>query len=126
MRFVLTLVALAAVLLSPVTAAATQMACIQNGPAAMAGMDMPGVLGMDQAGGDKTTSDTCCDHAGHKMNHSGCAQACAASCAVVVALPASLASITPLYTRATVMPPRVISVRPYAPAGPERPPKSIA
>jgi hypothetical protein len=125
MRFVLALLAVMALLASPVTAAAARAACDQAGPATMAGMAMPN---MDQHGAKTSATDPCCDHADHhgKKSDASCAQACATTCGVTLALMGSpggpifapsLATLTP---RAAALP------DPYEPAGLRRPPKSIA
>ena len=127
MRFVLAFLAVMALLVSPVTAAAAQVACGHEGPSATAGLPMSAMPGMAQVGVQKLAGDPCCDHTGqHKMNDKSCGQACATSCAVAAALPSSLVSINLTLTRAPVTLARLVSVKGYEPAGPERPPKSIA
>jgi len=127
MRFVLALLAVLALLVNPVTASAAQMACGQDMQVSTTGMDMSAMSGMAHVDGHKTTADPCCDPGNHhKMSDKSCAQACAASCAVTAALPTSQVSIRLIYTRAVVVPPRHVSAEGYKPAGPERPPKSIA
>ncbi len=126
MRFVLALLAVLALLVSPVTAAAAGAACGQNGLPQMVGMGMSAPPCADQADVHKAV-DPCCGHADqHKMGDKSCAQACATSCAVVAALPSSLASLNLTVTRVPVTLARLISVKGYKPAGPERPPKSNA
>ncbi len=126
MRFVLALLAVMALAISPVTAAAAQAACGQGGPGAMTGMDMQMTLGAAHAGVEKA-SDPCCDQAGHhKMNDKNCAQACAASCVATVALPTSFTSGSFVFVRAPMSPPRLVPAVSYQPFGLERPPKSMA
>jgi len=127
MRFVLALLAVLALLVNPVTAAAAQLACVHDMQASMMGMESSAMPGMAHADSHKTMGAPCCDPGNHhKMSDKSCAQACAASCAVIAALPVSQVSIRLIYTRAVVAPLRQVSVRGYKPAGPERPPKSIA
>jgi hypothetical protein len=124
MRILLALMAVLALVASPVTAAAAQAACGQTGPGGlMAGMRMPSA---DQGGASKA-ADPCCNYGGqHKQTANGCAQACATSCAVASALPSSSVSITRAFTRAPVTSARLVSVQGHEPSGPERPPKSMA
>jgi uncharacterized protein involved in copper resistance len=127
MRFVLALLAVMALVVNPVTAAAAQVACVHDMQASIAGMDSSAMSGMAHANGHKTTANPCCDPGSqHKMSDKSCAQACAASCVVIAALPTSQVSIRLIYTRAAVPPLRQVSAKGYKPAGPERPPKSIA
>ena len=65
MRLLIALLALMALLSSPVTAAAAQVACGHDGPMVMAGMDMSGMPGMDQAATKKAGGDPCCDQTSH-------------------------------------------------------------
>lgn|SRR5579859_2240619 len=123
MRLVLALLAVMALLVSPVTAAAAQAACDQGGPAAMASMDMPGVA---QSSGQKATADPCCDHsAKHPMDQKSCALACANTCAVAAAVPLVLTSSLLLFSTAQLTPARMAPAHPYEPAGLIRPPKSM-
>ena len=123
MRFFLALLAVLALAASPIAAAAVQAACDRSAPAAMAGMNMPG---MDSASGAQVT-DPCCNRGDQKgQNGKGCAQACATSCALAVALTPSSASIAPGYGRAPVPAARLASAHAHEPAGLERPPKSMA
>jgi hypothetical protein len=126
MRFALALVAVMALLVSPVTAAAAQAACGHGESTASSGMDMPAKAGATHA--IVSASDPCCDHSTdqHKMSDKSCAQACATSCAVAAALPSSLVSLSPVYTRAPVTLARQGLVPLFQPSGPERPPKSMA
>jgi hypothetical protein len=127
MRFVLALLAVMALLVNPVTAAAAQVACAHDMQAGMVGMGSSAMPGMAHANGHRTAADPCCDPGSqHKMSDKSCAQACAASCAVIAALPTSQLSIRLTYTRTVVAPLRRVAAEGYQPAGPERPPKSIA
>lgn len=127
MRLVLALLAVMALLSSPVTAVAAQAACGHNGPMAMAGMEMSAMPGMDQAGTQKG-ADPCCDQTsdhGGKRDMS-CAQACAAMCGVTVALTAVSYDVVLAPVAADVPAARAVSPHPYKPPGLKRPPKSIA
>jgi hypothetical protein len=127
MRALLALLAVMALLISPVAAGAAQAQCALGGSAAMAGMDMPAMSGAAHAGVQKAMGDPCCDQAGHhKMSDKSCAQACAASCVATVALPASFISGSFVFTRAPMGPPRAAPAVSYQPFGLERPPKSMA
>ncbi|MBT9470785.1 MAG: hypothetical protein IV099_06330 [Phenylobacterium sp.] len=124
----LALLAVLALLSSPVTAAAAEVACSHNGPMAMAGMDMSSMPGMDQAGVKTAGSDPCCDQTGQHGGKSdmSCAQACATMCGVTVALVSSPYGVVFLPMQADVPPMRIVSSHPYQPPGLKRPPKSIA
>ena len=122
MRFLLALLAVLALAAGPITASAAQAACARSAPAAMAAMSMPG---MDRAGAP--AADPCCNHGDKKgQNSKGCALACATSCALAAALSPSSASIAPGYARAPVPAARLAWAHAHEPAGPERPPKSMA
>lgn len=126
MRHVLALLAVLALLVSPVTAAAAQVACAQSDSTPMAGMDMTGMPGMDQAGVQPPSSDPCCDHSNkHPMDQKSCALACANACAVAAAVPAALTSSLLLFSTAQLTPARMAPAHPYEPAGLIRPPKSM-
>ena len=127
MRLVLALMAVLALLVSPVTAAAAQVACARTDPAVMATMDVPGMPGLDQGGVHKTTADPCCDHSSkHTMDQKSCALACATSCAVTAALPGPLMGSVLVFSAAQLTPARLAPAHPYEPAGLIRPPKSMA
>src|SRR5579859_4860113 len=107
MRLVFALLAVMALLVSPVTATAAQAACGHDRAMAVTGT----MANMDAA-------DPCCDHARHgKMCDKSCAQACATSCAAAAALPASLASVGLAFTRAPAPLARLASVEGHEPAG---------
>ena len=125
MRSVLALLAVLALLSSPMTAAAAQVSCSHDGPAAMAAMDMSGMPGMDHAGAQKAGADPCCDHTDKHRMSKDCAQACAASCALAMTLPGASVSIRFTPTRLALAPAVMAAARPFEPAGPERPPKSM-
>jgi hypothetical protein len=127
MRAALAFLAVMALLISPVAAGAAQAHCALGGPAAMSGMDMSAMSGSPQAGVQKAMGDPCCDQTRHhKMSDKSCAQACAASCVAAAALPASLTSISFVFTRAPMSPPRLAPAVSHQPFGLERPPKSMA
>jgi hypothetical protein len=125
MRVLIALLAVLGLLASPATAAASMAACdhaLASG--AMAGMStMPGM----DASAAKKAGDPCCDPSTrHKQTSKSCAQACAAACGLATALPsaesgAPFAVAPAAHTRA-----RFASLHAYEPAGPERPPRSIA
>lgn len=123
MRFLLALMAVMALLVSPVTASAAQVACAQADAMGPAMTDMPG---MASAGADKASTDPCCDHnSSHKMDQKSCALACANACAVAAAVPATLTSSLLLFSTAQLTPARLAPAHPYEPAGLIRPPKSM-
>lgn len=124
MRFVLALLAVVALLSSPMTAAAAQVACSHDEPAAMASMDMSGMPGMDSADASKA-GDPCCDHGGKSGMTKDCAQACATMCAVTAALPSPPASLVRMPARVALAPARAAPGYAFEPSGPERPPKSM-
>jgi len=122
MRHLFALLAVLALLISPMSVAAAQVECAKAGPEAMASMDAPTVKSTDAA---KAGHD-CCDE-GQKAPHDGksCAQVCAAMCATIAALPASdiqLPAIEPMRLTAAASNP----LRAHAPPRDERPPKLIA
>jgi hypothetical protein len=123
MRFVLALMAVMALLVSPVAASAAQLACAQDETAAPAMMGMPG---MAMASADKSSTDPCCDHGqSHKMDQKSCALACANTCVVAVALPSAAPSSLLLFASAQLTPARMSPAHPYEPPGLIRPPKSM-
>lgn len=127
MRFVFALLAVMALLVSPVTTAAAQAACSQGSPAAMAAMEMSVMPGTARASVQKAPADPCCDHSDqNKQTDKSCAQACAASCVATAALPTSFTSVSFVFTRAPISPPRLAPAVSYQPFGLERPPKSMA
>lgn len=127
MRFVIALLAVMALLASPVTAAAAQAACGNGASAASGGMDMPVKAGTTHAAASTAAADPCCDHSTdqHKMSDKSCAQACAASCVATAALLTSFTSTNFVFTRAPMSPPRLAPALSYQPFGLERPPKSM-
>jgi len=122
MRHLFALLAVLALLISPMSVAAAQVECAKAGPEAMASMDAPTAKSMDAA---KAGHD-CCDES-QKAPHDGksCAQVCAAMCATIAALPVSdiqLPAIEPMRLTAAASNP----LRAHAPPRDERPPKLIA
>lgn len=123
MRHLLAVLAVLALLISPVTAAAAQVECAKAGPEVMAGMTAPEAQPSDAA---MASHDPCCDET-QKSPHDGksCAQVCAAMCATIAALPTSdflLPAIQPTRLIAA----RADPLRTLAPPRDERPPKLIA
>ncbi|AVQ02673.1 hypothetical protein B7G68_12920 [Caulobacter segnis] len=119
----LALLAVLALLISPMSVAAAQVECAKAGPEAMANMDAPATKSMDAA---KATHDPCCDE-NQKAPHDGksCAQVCAAMCATIAPMPVSdiqLPAIEPMRLMAAASNP----LRSHAPPRDERPPKRIA
>ncbi|UAL10081.1 hypothetical protein [Caulobacter segnis] len=122
MRHLFALLAVLALLISPMSVAAAQVECAKAGPEAMASMDAPTAKSMDA----KATHDPCCDE-NQKAPHDGksCAQVCAAMCATIAPLPVSdiqLPAIEPMRLTAAASNP----LRAHAPPRDERPPKLIA
>jgi hypothetical protein len=124
MRFLLALLAVMALLVSPVAASAAQLSCAQGETMAPAMADMPM---MAQSGAEKTTADPCCDHGkSYKMDQKSCALACANACVVAPALPSALSSFVLLFAAAQLNPARTSAAHPFEPPGLIRPPKSMA
>lgn len=127
MRHVLALLAVLALLVSPVTAAAAQVACAQSDSTSVAGVDMTGMPGMDQPGVQQPSSDPCCDHSNkHPMDQKSCALACATSCAVSAVLPGPFLGSVLVFSTAELTPARSAASQAYEPAGLLRPPRSMA
>ncbi len=123
MRLLFAFLAVVGLLFSPVTAAAAQRTCLEMGPAAMAGMQMP-MAQTDHGGTGK--SDPCCDHGDAKPDsHKACAQACASMCAVSAALPTSSFAV-PAVQAAQIYAVKVQTLHAHSPPRDERPPKLIA
>ena len=121
MRLLLALLAVLALLVSPVTAAAAQASCDETNQSSLAVYDM-GMASVQQ-----TETDPCCDHgATHKMDRKSCALACATSCAVSAVLPSPFVSAELSFSAARLMPARSASARPYEPSRLIRPPRSMA
>lgn len=123
MRHLFALLAVLALLISPMSVAVAQVECAKAGPEAMVSTDAPAARSTDAA---KTTHDPCCDES-QKAPHDGksCAQVCAAMCATIAALPTSevqLPAIEPMRLTAAASNP----LRAHAPPRDERPPKLIA
>lgn len=131
MRFVLALMAVMALLASPIFGAAAQAHCNQ---AAAHAMSMP----MDDAiaatmvmGGRPMTAkaaDLCCAAAPHRPSNKGemnCLHACAI-CSIVSALSTSLPAPMLRQKPVTIPPARMASLQSHTPPRLERPPRSIA
>jgi len=124
MRTVLALLAILALLASPLAAAASTTACDHRDAAAM---DMPGMSGIGPANAVNGGAYPCGDHSNQqKKSRTGCAQACAAVCGVTAVLPSSGAFIAPLSEPVAAPRPKMASAHPHHPARLERPPKPIA
>lgn len=124
MRFVLAILAVLALVANPLAAAADQGLCEQSGHAAMTGMDMRAMPGVDQSDPNRSAADPCCDPVGQhgKKNGARCALSCAATCfaAVAVVSPLNDAFVGPM--RADAPPARLGSLHPYSPPGLRPPP----
>ena len=122
MRHLFALLAVLALLISPMSIAAAQVECAKAGPEAMAGMDAPAVKSMDAA----KASHDCCDEKQKPPHHGkACAQVCWAMCATMSALPTSqiqLQPVEPMRLTAALSQP----LRAHAPPRAERPPKLLA
>ena len=119
---VLALMAVLALLISPVTSAAAQVVCDQADQAAMAAMQMSASVGARAA-----TVDPCCDHgASHKMDQRSCALACAASSAMIAALSGPIVGSLLVFSTPELTPAALAPVHSYEPAGLMRPPRSAA
>ncbi len=127
MRIVLALLAVLALLVSPVTAAAAQVACDENSPSATSTMDISAMPEMGHASDPHAAADPCCDHGGpHKMDLKTCALACATSCAVTAVLPDPIIVSELAFSAALLTPARSATARPYEPSRLMRPPRSMA
>jgi hypothetical protein len=127
MRLVLALMAVFALLASPVVAATAQVVCDQTGQVAMATMDMSAMPGMAQAVPEKTSTNPCCDHgASHKMDPKSCAQACANACAVAAGMSGSPVGYLLVFVAVELRPAALAVAHPHEPPGLIRPPKTIA
>ena len=128
MRFVFAILAVMALLVSPVTAAVAQAACGHQTPSTMSGMRMTSMASMMDAAANAPAGDPCCDHAAQNGKKTGwsCAKACAAACAVasVVAPPFETDALT--CVQAEVSSPPAAFPCPFEPKGLKRPPKSMA
>ena len=115
--------AILTLLLSPVTAAAAQQACLDMGPGAMAGMEAPLAQSADLGA---ARSDPCCNEGQTQPDgHKACAQACASMCAVSAALPTANLAV-PALPAAQIYALRVQPLYTQSPPRAERPPKLIA
>lgn len=127
MRFVLALLAVMGLLLSPAAAAAAQARCGDHGGQAMMQTAMADMPGMAKA--DSQKADPCCDpakdHSQTKHSKTDCAQACAAMCGIAVALPAAPPVLIARPERGAAPEARVASLKHHEPSRLERPPRSI-
>jgi hypothetical protein len=127
MRVLLALMAVLALAVSPVTAAAAQVACNPAGAFVGSVMDMPGMSGMEQPSAPQSSTDPCCDHGGsHKMDAKSCALACAMSCASAAVLPSTVPFSELAFSAAQLTPIHSASPRAYEPSRHRRPPRSMA
>lgn len=124
MRFVLALLAVIGLLLSPAAAAAAQAACHGHDGQAMMSMPMGDMPGMSQPDGHK--ADPGKDQGKSKQDPMSCMQACATMCGVAAALPAVSAASLASAAHSVLQPARMASFKPHEPSRLERPPKSIA
>lgn len=124
MRIVLALMAVVALLLSPVSAAAAQVHCRPAHRVAMATMDMPGSA---QSVNQPALTDPCCDQgASHGMDHKGCALACAAFCADSAVFPSPFVGSCLAFSDVHLTPVSSATASTHEPEGLKRPPKSMA
>lgn len=127
MRFVLALLALMALIVSPVTVAAAQLACIHDCASMMQGMAPAAQTGMDRAGITKSSLPPCCDPAKAHGRRGGkaCAGVCSGACMAMAAIRPLLVTFAQAHARARLAPGRLASIRDFKPDGLKRPPKSI-
>lgn len=120
-RFLLAILAVLALAVSPITASAAMTPC---------GMDSSQAVGSNMASMDGTAadhdgapakSDPCCDKA-----LKGCAKSCSMICAGGGAILAAVADIAVFEAPVTLSPSKGATLRPHPPARLERPPKSVA
>ena len=122
MRLPFALLALLALLVSPVIAAAGQGACT---PSAMAEMTSDSGRHADPVGLQNPVADPCCDPAGRQKDGAkSCAQVCAATSSLAATQSGSPLAVAMISTAIVRAAPPTPSMRAYRPAGPERPPKS--
>src|SRR5689334_12164203 len=122
MRLLFALLAIMALLASPVTAAAAQVACAErDASSATAAADMPCMEGMDHAMPAAPKGDSHPDS--HKKPGMSCAQACAATCGAMALLPTTLVSIEPNQAASRVRPTGPVVLTPQDFGRLERPPK---
>lgn len=120
-RFVLAILAVLALVVSPITASAAMMPC---------GMDSSQAVGasmvsMDRAAADRDAapvkSDPCCG-----KGRKGCAMSCSTVCAAGGAILATVSSIALFEAPVTLSPSKSATLRAHPPARLDRPPKSVA
>lgn len=127
MRLFFALLAVLALLASPVTAAAAQGACDGNSASVGSAMDMSNMPAAEPASTLQSSTEPCCDHGGaHKMDAKSCALACATSCAATATLPCGFPVSELAFTVAQLTPARSDTPRPFEPSRLIRPPKSMA
>jgi hypothetical protein len=127
MRLFLALMAVVALLVSPVAAAAAQYACDGNSASGRSAMAMPSMPEAEPASAHQSSADPCCDHGGtHKMDAKSCALACATSCAATAVLPCASPVSELAFSATQLTPARSDTPRPYEPSRLIRPPKSMA
>ncbi len=124
MRLLFALLAIMALLASPMTAAAAQVACAEREvSSATAGVEMPCMGGMDHAKPDAPKGDSHPDS--HKKPGMSCAQACASTCGAIALLPTTLVSIEPNQAASRIRPTDPVVLAPHDFGRLERPPKSL-
>lgn len=120
-RFVLAILAVLALAVSPITAQAALMPCgMDSSPATDSGMAPMDGTAADR-GAAPAKSDPCCGKA-----LKGCAMSCSMICAGGGAILAAVADIAVFEAPATLSPSKGASLSPHPPARLERPPKSMA
>gem|GEM_PF-5198153 len=124
MRLAFALLAVLAVLVSPVASVAARAACDHDGPVAMASLQMSAMPGMTDVGADQAALDLCC---GHDKGSCGkaCAQTCIESCNVTFVLGAQVVEVVLAPMPAEFSPERLAPPHSHQPAGLKRPPKSM-
>jgi hypothetical protein len=122
LRFLLAHLAVAGLLMSPLTAAAAQVSCDQS--QAMAEMAMPSMPAMDPSSA-ASKAQPCCDPGQtSKTKTLKCGQACAAMCCVAFALPHVVASFQPFATAMRTTHTLLVVSAPFEPIPLKRPPRS--
>lgn len=120
-RILIAILALLALVASPITASASRMEC---------GMDASQPVASSMASMDGTSvdrhpapakPDPCCDKA-----LQGCATGCSMSCAASVFVPPAIWSVAALEAQVTLTPLQGAILHSHPPPGLDRPPKSMA
>lgn len=126
MKWLLALLAVIGLLLSPAASAAAQVRCHEQG--GMMTMAKAGMPGMVQA--DSQKADPCCDPGKHqsqtKHDEMSCVQTCAAMSGVVAALPSMPFALIAPANAGAPEPARFASLKPHEPNQFDRPPRLIA